>query len=48
MAQLLPLVGAPVGAVVNWRLVERLGETAIMACRMRWFAEVGAALPSSA
>lgn len=40
MAQLLPLVGAPVGAVVNWRLVERLGETAIMACRMRWFAEV--------
>lgn len=41
MAQLLPLVGAPVGAVVNWRLVERLGETAIMACRMRWFAEVG-------
>ncbi|MDQ8028817.1 MAG: EcsC family protein [Brevundimonas sp.] len=39
MAQLLPLVGAPVGAVVNWRLVERLGETAIMACRMRWFAE---------
>ena len=39
MAQLLPLVGAPVGAVVNWRLVERLGETAIMACRMRWLAE---------
>ncbi|RZJ25318.1 MAG: hypothetical protein EON85_13355, partial [Brevundimonas sp.] len=39
MAQMLPLVGAPVGAVVNWRLVERLGETAIMACRMRWFAE---------
>lgn len=39
IAQLLPLVGAPVGAVVNWRLVERLGETAIMACRLRWFAE---------
>ncbi|WP_420477812.1 EcsC family protein [Brevundimonas sp. FT23028] len=39
MAQLIPLIGAPVGAVVNWRLVERLGETAVMACRMRWFAE---------
>lgn len=39
MAQLIPVVGAPIGAVVNWRLVERLGETAIMACRMRWMAE---------
>ncbi|HYD28361.1 EcsC family protein [Brevundimonas sp.] len=39
MAQLIPVVGAPIGAVVNWRLVERLGETAMMACRMRWMAE---------
>jgi len=39
MAQLIPVVGAPIGAVVNWRLVERLGETAMMACRMRWFGE---------
>jgi hypothetical protein len=39
MAQLIPVVGAPIGAVVNWRLVDRLGETAIMACRLRWFAE---------
>lgn len=39
LAQLIPVVGAPIGAVVNWRLVERLGETAIMACRMRWFDE---------
>ena len=38
MAQLLPLVGAPVGAIVNWRLVEQLGETAINAYRLRWFA----------
>ena len=38
MAQLIPVVGAPIGAVVNWRLVDRLGETAMMACRMRWFA----------
>lgn len=37
LAQMIPVVGAPVGAVVNWRLVERLGETAMMACRMRWF-----------
>lgn len=37
MAQLIPVVGAPIGTVVNWRLVERLGETAVMACRLRWF-----------
>jgi hypothetical protein len=37
LAQLIPVIGAPVGALVNWRLVERLGETAMMACRMRWF-----------
>jgi len=41
MAQLIPVVGAPIGAVVNWRLVDRLGETAMMACRMRWLAETG-------
>lgn len=39
LAQMLPVIGALVGAVVNWRLTERLGETAIMACRMRWLAE---------
>jgi hypothetical protein len=39
LAQLIPVVGAPIGAVVNWRLVDRLGETAMMACRMRWMAE---------
>lgn len=39
LAQLIPVVGAPIGAVVNWRLTDRLGETAIMACRMRWLAE---------
>ena len=39
LAQMIPLVGAPIGAVVNWRLVDRLGETAMMACRMRWMAE---------
>jgi hypothetical protein len=35
LAQLLPVVGAPVGAIVNWRLVEHLGTTAVMAYRMR-------------
>jgi hypothetical protein len=38
LAQLIPVIGAPVGAVVNYRLVDRLGETAIGAYRMRWFA----------
>lgn len=36
MAQMIPLLGAPVGAVVNWRLLDRLGEVAINAYRMRW------------
>ncbi|MGV8928586.1 MAG: EcsC family protein [Brevundimonas sp.] len=39
LAQMIPVVGAPIGAVVNWRLVDRLGETAMMACRMRWMGE---------
>jgi hypothetical protein len=32
------VVGAPVGAVVNWRLTAHLGKTAMMAYRMRWAA----------
>lgn len=39
LAQLLPVVGAPVGAIVNFRLVEQLGETAMNAYRLRWFAD---------
>ena len=38
MAQLLPVVGAPIGAIVNYRLLEQLGTTAINAYRLRWFA----------
>ena len=38
LAQMIPIVGAPIGAVVNWRLLERLGETAINGYRMRWLA----------
>ena len=38
MAQLIPVVGAPIGAFVNWRLLERLGDTAVNGYRMRWLA----------
>lgn len=36
MAQMIPMIGAPVGAVVNWSLLDRLGDTAVNAYRMRW------------
>lgn len=36
MAQLVPVIGAPVGAVVNYRLITRLGKTAMNAYRFRW------------
>jgi hypothetical protein len=39
MAQMLPGIGAAVGLVVNYRLLNQLGNTAIMCYRMRWFAE---------
>jgi len=35
MAQLVPVIGAAVGAVVNYRLVEQLGTTAMNCYRMR-------------
>jgi EcsC protein family len=35
MAQLIPLIGAPVGVIVNYRLITKLGETAMNAYRMR-------------
>ncbi|HCY39742.1 MAG TPA: ABC transporter-associated protein EcsC [Prolixibacteraceae bacterium] len=35
MAQMVPVIGAPVGAVVNFRLIEKLGLTAMNAFRMR-------------
>jgi hypothetical protein len=38
LAQMIPLVGAPIGAFVNWRLLERLGHTAVNGYRMRWLA----------
>ena len=36
LAQLIPVVGAVVGLVVNYRLLNQLGETAMNAYRMRW------------
>lgn len=37
MAQLLPVIGAPVGFIVNRKLIKKLGETAMNAYRMRIF-----------
>jgi hypothetical protein len=39
MAQLVPIIGAPVGIVVNYRLIKKLGNTAMNAYRMRWAEE---------
>jgi hypothetical protein len=36
LLQLVPLIGAPVGAYVNHRLTQKLGVTAMNAFRMRW------------
>ncbi len=38
MAQLIPVIGAPIGFVVNYRLVKKLGITAMNAYRMRLLA----------
>ncbi|NOT93211.1 MAG: EcsC family protein [Ferruginibacter sp.] len=38
MAQLIPVIGAPVGVLVNYRLIKKLGTTAMNAYRMRLFA----------
>ncbi len=35
MAQLVPVIGAPVGVLVNYRLIKKLGVTAMNAYRMR-------------
>ncbi|WP_129642014.1 EcsC family protein [Peristeroidobacter agariperforans] len=37
LAQLLPVIGAPVGVIVNNNLLKKLGITAMNAYRMRWF-----------
>ena len=46
MAQLVPVIGAAVGAVANYRLLQQLGATAINCYRLRYFAApAAAALP---
>lgn len=35
MAQLIPIIGAPIGVLVNYRLIKKLGLTAMNAYRMR-------------
>ncbi|WP_374948178.1 EcsC family protein [Mucilaginibacter sp.] len=39
MAQLIPLIGAPVGAIANYQLIAQLGNTAINCFRMRFFSQ---------
>lgn len=39
MAQLIPIIGAPVGVIVNYRLITKLGETAMNAYRLRLLAD---------
>ncbi|HEX7116541.1 MAG TPA: EcsC family protein [Steroidobacter sp.] len=41
LAQLVPVIGAPVGVIVNNRLVKKLGYMAMNAYRMRWFEREG-------
>ncbi len=38
MAQLVPVIGAAVGAVANYKLIEQLGDTAMNCYRLRLFA----------
>jgi hypothetical protein len=38
LAQMIPVVGAPIGALVNWKLLQRLGDTAMNGYRLRWLA----------
>ena len=38
MAQMIPVVGAPIGAYVNYQLLQRLGDAAMNGYRMRWLA----------
>jgi len=41
LLQLVPLIGAPVGAYVNYQLLEQLGETAKNSYRLRYLKEKG-------
>ncbi len=45
LAQLIPGIGAVVGLVVNYRLLKKLGLTAMNAYRMRWIEKHAIILP---
>lgn len=45
MLQLVPGIGAVVGVVANWKLLDQLGETAMQAYRMRWAAGQTVSMP---
>lgn len=45
MAQLVPVIGAAVGAVANYRLLEQLGDTAMNCYRLRWLNAPGPDAP---
>lgn len=42
LAQLVPVIGAAVGAVANYKLLQQLGDTAMNCYRMRYFRELPA------
>lgn len=46
LAQLVPLIGAPVGAIANYRLLKQLGRTAMSCYRLRHLAALEAATVS--
>ena len=39
LLQMMPVIGAAVGIVVNYKLINKLGDTAMMCYRMRWLQE---------
>ncbi|MCC2545244.1 EcsC family protein [Hymenobacter sp. BT175] len=47
LAQLVPVIGAAVGAVANYRLIEQLADTAMNCYRLRGRAALEKALPAS-
>jgi hypothetical protein len=46
LIQMIPVIGAPVGAIVNYRLLNKLGKTAMNAYRMRWVDRQGEGSPA--
>jgi uncharacterized protein (DUF697 family) len=47
LAQLIPIIGAPVGAIANYKLTGSLGEMALNCYRLRYFTKSNKSIPSS-